>query len=176
MTTNAYNQPRLPFEKLLIIIATIALIAFTIMMQGCRTIYIPAGTTDSTYIHRRDSIVFDTIKVSVPAEDKSESVVKTDTSILQTSIAISEAYITEDGRLFHSLRNKSEKKLKVPVHYVTSAVTNNRIRIEPRVVEVEKKLNRWQELKMQVGGWAMVAIAALIIFYAIKICRRFKII
>lgn len=176
MTPNIYNQPRKPLEKWLIIIATTALIVMMILLQGCKTIYVPLSVTDSTYIHRRDSIVFDTIKVSVPAEDKSESVVKTDTSILQTSLAISEAYITEDGRLFHFLRNKNEKKLKVPVHYVTSAITNNRIRIEPRVVEVEKKLTRWQELKMRVGGWAMVAIAVLIIFYIIKICRRFKII
>jgi hypothetical protein len=153
------------------------IILLALCLNSCKMpYYIPVSITDSTYIHRRDSIVFDTIKISVPAEEKSEKVVKTDTSILQTSIAISEAYITADGRLFHSLRIKSEKLLKVPVHYVTSAITNNRIRIEPRVVEVEKKLNRWQELKMQVGGWAMVAIAALIIFYAIKICRRFKII
>jgi hypothetical protein len=176
MTPNIYNQPRQPLEKWLIAISVIAIIVMMIMLQGCKTIYIPVGTTDSTVIHHRDSIIFDTVNVDIPNEEKSEIVLQTDTSILQTSLAISEAYITEDGRLFHFLRNKNEKKLKVPVHYVTSAITNNRIRIEPRVVEVEKKLNRWQELKMQVGGWAMVAIAALIIFYAIKICRRFKII
>lgn len=176
MTPNIYNQPRKPLEKWLIIIATTALIVMMILLQGCKTIYVPIGVTDSTYIHRRDSVVFDTIKISVPDEEKSEIVVKTDTSILQTSLAISTAYVTDNGRLFHNLKNKSEEKLKVPVHYVTSAVTNNRIRIEPKVVEVEKKLTRWQELKMQVGGWAMVVIAALIIFYAIKICRRFKII
>jgi hypothetical protein len=176
MTPNIYNQPRKPLEKWLIIIATTALIVMMILLQGCKTIYVPLSVTDSTYIHRRDSIVFDTIKISVPAEEKSEIVVKTDTSILQTSLAISEAYITENGSLFHLLKNKSEEKLKVPINYVTSAVTTNKMRIEPRVVEVEKKLTRWQELKMRVGGWAMVAIAVLIIFYIIKICRRFKII
>lgn len=153
------------------------IILLALCLNSCKMpYYIPVSITDSTYIHRRDSIVFDTIKISVPAEEKSEKVVKTDTSILQTSLAISEAYITENGSLFHLLKNKSEEKLKVPVHYVTSAVTTNKMRIEPRVVEVERKLTRWQELKMRVGGWAMVAIAVLIIFYIIKICRRFKII
>jgi hypothetical protein len=153
------------------------IILLALCLNSCKMpYYIPVSITDSTYIHRRDSIVFDTIKISVPAEEKSEKVVKTDTSILQTSLAISTAYVTDNGRLFHNLKNKSEEKLKVPVHYVTSAVTNNRIRIEPKVVEVEKRLTKWQEFKMNIGGWAMAAIAALIIYYILKILKKLKII
>ena len=176
MTPNIYNQPRQPLEKWLIAISVIAIIVMMIMLQGCKTIYIPVGTTDSTVIHHRDSIIFDTVNVDIPKEEKSEIVLQTDTSILQTSLATSEAYITEDGRLFHNLKNKSEEKLNVPIHYVASAVTTNRIRIEPRIMEVEKKLTKWQAFKMSVRGWAMAAIVTLIIFYILKILKKFKII
>lgn len=80
------------------------------LLVGCatpRVVYVPAES--KTIIEYRDSIIHvkDTIEVEVPREVIREMIPHLDTSRLETSVAISEAYLdTLDRKLHHTLRNK----------------------------------------------------------------------
>lgn len=117
----------------------------------------------------RDSIIY----VPVPAEADKAVLADSDTSRLETSLAASEAYVA-DGVLRHSLRNRSDALLPVPVklpsllrqeqHYLV------RDRVATETVYVEKELSRWQRF-LQAIGLAVLGAAAIRI--ALKIRRFF---
>jgi hypothetical protein len=71
---------------------------------------IPVQTIEK--IEYRDSVIYcrDTVYFPLPAEDK-ETSTQRDSSHLETSIANSDAWIDNDGKLNHRLRNK-KKTLK----------------------------------------------------------------
>lgn len=81
-----------------------------LLVVGCaapRVVYVPAES--KTIIEYRDSLIHvkDTILVEVPREKIVEVVPELDTSRLETSVAISEAFVdTKEKKLRHTLRNK----------------------------------------------------------------------
>lgn len=100
--------------------------------------------------------------------------VRDTTSHLETSYAVSDARITPDGALFHSLANKPQKK-PVPtekeVVYRDSLVYRDKI-VE-KAVPVERELTWWQQTQMR-GFWIVLAI--IVVVYRKKIfavVRRF---
>lgn len=117
---------------------------------------------DSVIVHVRDSMfIRDTIvKVAIPAESGGNVLPDTDTSFLSTSLAESRAFI-ENGRLHHTLRNKSEMLLPVKVSYVDRARTEQKESIGWRqiveTIEVEKELSKWQSFIMSLGYVFLVA-------------------
>lgn len=95
-------------------------------------------------------------------------------AIWETSYAVSDARITPDGALFHSLANKPQKK-PVPtekeVVYRDSLVYRDKI-VE-KAVPVERELTWWQQTQMR-GFWIVLAI--IVVVYRKKIfavVRRF---
>lgn len=117
---------------------------------------------DSVFVNVRDSVfVRDTIvKVEIPAESGANVLLDTDTSFLATSLAESRAFV-ENGRLHHTLRNKSEMLLPVKVQYIDRARVESRDSIGWRTIvetiEVEKELSRWQNFIMSLGYAVLVA-------------------
>jgi hypothetical protein len=117
---------------------------------------------DSVTVYVRDSVfVRDTIvKVEIPTESGANILPDTDTSYLATSLAESRAFI-ENGRLHHTLRNKSEMLLPVKVQYIDRARVESKDSIGWRTIvetiEVEKELSRWQNFIMSLGYAILIA-------------------
>ena len=117
---------------------------------------------DSVIVHVRDSVfIRDTIvNAEIPAESGTNVLPDTDTSYLATSLAESRAFI-ENGRLHHTLRNKSEMLLPVKVQYIDRARVESRDSIGWRTIvetiEVEKELSRWQNFIMSLGYAFLIA-------------------
>lgn len=131
---------------------------------------------DSTIVEIRDSVFLrDTIiQVAIPAEADKAILPDTDTSRLQTSLAESEAFV-KDGRLHHTLRNRSEKLQPVRVQYVDRAHTEKTASLAQRqtieTVEVDRPITPWQRLRLRIGdavlilagAWAVTKLARLLL-------------
>lgn len=141
----------------------------------CPCRHLSTTTADSVRVETvvRYERVLDTVYMDVPVEIVRETVRDT-TSHLETSFATSDARITPDGALFHSLTNKPQKK-PVPTEkeiiYRDSIVYRDRI-VE-KTVQVERELTWWQQTQIK-GFWIVVAL--LVITFRKKIfaiIRRF---
>lgn len=134
---------------------------------------------DSVIVHVRDSVfVRDTVVMAdIPAESGANVLPYSDTSFLQTSLAESKAFI-ENGRIYHTLRNKSELLLPVKVQYVDRVRSEKKDNIGWRriveTVEVEKELSRWQNFVMAVGYAVLIAGLAWLVWKLAKIIRAFS--
>lgn len=133
----------------------------------CRSL--TSMTADSVRIETvvRTEFVKDTVYIDVPREVVQEIVA--DSSHLETEYARSDARILTDGRLFHSLENKAQKKLvevQSRIEYRDSVVYRDKVQRE--VVEVERAFTAWQRLQMT-GFW--VFMTAILIAIAYKIWR-----
>ena len=125
--------------------------------------------------YQRDSVVYvtkteyrdTTIYIQVESQKESAVLPDTDTSRLATRYAESEAYVS-DGKLHHTLRNKSEAvipiEIKAPIVFEFESRINERIVKEE--VEVEKELSKWQHFVMALG---YAVLGAIVVWIAIKI-------
>ena len=131
---------------------------------------------DSVVVTVRDSVILrDTvIQAAIPAEADRVILPDTDTSRLSTSLAESEAYV-KNGRLHHSLRNKSEKLQPVRVQYKDKAHSESVTSIGKHqiteTVEVPAPLNWWQRLRITLGDAVLIAAAAWAVWTLVKLLR-----
>lgn len=127
---------------------------------------------DSVFVHVRDSVILRDTVVLAPIPQESDKAVlpDTDTSRLQTSLAESEAFV-KNGRLHHTLRNRSERLQQVRVQYSDRAhsMTSQSLHTGHRTefVEVEKELNGLQRFIMGLG-WATIAAGVLWLLWKLK--------
>ena len=112
----------------------IILLILAACFTSCRTQYIPVESVRTEY-KTRDSIRID----SIYQRDSIYTLVKGDT-VYQYRYKYLYRYLTT---------NRTDTILK-----------NDSIRVP---YPVEKKLNRWQSLKMELGGWAFVLVIACVI-------------
>ena len=140
------------------------------MLCGCGQIkYVPVQTEEKIII--RDSIirVIDTVEVEVPQEVIKEVLPAIDTSVLETSVAKSVAYVdTLEKKLHHTLEQKGELKVKIDTCYITQTV--EKIVYKDRPIEVEViKYKRdalfWYLLIFQI---------AVILYLGLRIYLRLK--
>lgn len=127
-------------------------------------------TVISERVIYRDTV----IHVPVPAESDKAVLRDTDTSLLQTSLAVSEAWVS-DGNLHHTLRNRSDSVRIVPIKIPEKRRNIEQYNFQTRTVtvEVERELTRWQKFIQSLGLGAFVAACAAILYLAIRIIRRF---
>ena len=123
---------------------------------ACGTVR-PVTGVDSTKVevHTETRYVHDTAYVELPVIV--EKVATLDTiSTLENTYAKSQATVTA-GILHHSLETKP---VSVPVKVETKEVVWDSIvfrdRVQTQTVEVEKKLNWWQKLKLKAGGLFLI--------------------
>ena len=123
---------------------------------ACGTVR-PVTGVDSAKVevHTETVIQHDTAYVELPVIV--EKVVTLDTtSTLENTYARSEATVTA-GILRHSLETKP---VSIPVKVETKTVYRDslvfRDRVQTQTVEVEKKLNWWQKLKLKAGGLFLI--------------------
>lgn len=149
------------------------LLLAVILFTGCtRKVYVPAeGETviETRYIERVDTV---TVSVSVPAQSASN--VTTDTaSHLETDVARSDAWLDSLGRLHHTLDNKPvELPAQVPVksHERDNIVYRDR----PVPYPVECELSRWEQVKMDFGGFALGALLVALCIAVIRLIKKFR--
>lgn len=139
--------------------ATIILLAamMAIGCSPCRKAAVPT-VRDSVRVETivRTEYIRDTVLVEVPAEEKAQTVRDT-TSHLETTFAESDAAITPDGALHHTLRNKPQRhpaEVETKVVYRDSVIYRDRIKTER--VEVERDLTWWQQTRLR-GFWLLLA-------------------
>lgn len=116
----------------------------------------------------RDSIVY----VEVPAEKDMAILADTDTSRLETSIAKSEAWVT-NGRLNHTLSNKPDVRLAkvvtIPVYLRSEESKTLAQKVFVKEVEVEKDLSAWQSFRIVLGTIALIII---LLWGCLKLLKR----
>lgn len=143
-----------------ILMKHILIIALSLLYAGCcpcRKAVTPT-IRDSVRIetHIRTEYIKDTVIIEVPIEEKAQ-IVRDTTSHLETSFAESDAEITPDGALRHSLRNKPQNK---PVQAETKIIYRDSIiyrdRVKTETVEVERDLTWWQQTRLY-GFWVLLA-------------------
>jgi len=114
--------------------------------------------------HTRDSLIY----VPIPLEKNQAIVTLGDTSRLETSVAKSEAYINKDGRLCHTLENKSDRTLPaiVPVHSkeIFHGVTSSKKEALTRIMYKEKELTWWQRFRLKAFWWQLLLNVALLLY------------
>ena len=122
---------------------------------------------DSVVVNVREVVRDTVIMVQVPDESDRAVLPDSDTSRLSTSLAESEAYV-KDGKLHHTLRNRSEQMLPVRLQYVERLRSERTSQLASvrEVVEVPRELTTWQRFIMGVG-WA--ALLALALWLALKL-------
>ena len=147
-----------------------SILLLAIMVCGCSPAKVVTEfQRDSVMVHVRDSVYLrDTvIRWQIPAESGANTLQSSDTSYLQTNLAESRAFI-ENGRLRHTLRNKSEAiipiKVSIPVRLRTEERGLTRYEKIVETIEVEKELSRWQSFIMSLGYAVLIAGLAWIIW------------
>lgn len=130
------------------------------MLHSCNhTQYVPIEHVRIDSISVRDTIFEEKL---VPYRD---SVQVADTvSYLSNEYAYSWAR-WQDGRLHHSLGIWPFATIRVQVPYYIDRYVYRSV---PQIVEVEKKLTRWQKIKLEIGGLAIGALLALIIYLIVR--------
>ena len=118
----------------------IILLMLAICFVSCRTQYIPVESVRTEY-KTRDSIRYD----SIYQRDSIYTLVKGDT-VYQYRYKYLYRYLTT---------NRTDTILK-----------NDSIRVP---YPVEKKLNRWQSIKMELGGWVIIVIFVYMLMYALQV-------
>ena len=111
-----------------------------ICFVSCRTQYIPVESVRTEY-KTRDSTRYD----SIYQRDSIYTLIKGDTVYLYTYKYLYR-YLTT---------NRTDTILK-----------NDSIRVP---YPVEKKLNRWQSIKMELGGWVIIVIFVYMLMYALQV-------
>lgn len=120
------------------LVFVIASILFALMLQGCRTKYVSVPEYHNVYVTKHDTL---TKHDSVYQKEFVDRFVKGDTVFL-TKIKVDYRY----KNIYKTLYRDSIKTDSVRVPY-----------------PVEKKLSRWQGLKMEVGGWAIGVLSVVVL-------------
>jgi hypothetical protein len=151
------------------------IISLIFLSACCPTRLLNTSTTDSIRVEIKERIVRDTVTVylEVPVEIERQTVL-TDSSHLETSFAVSDAVINEDGSLYHSLENKPQKRsVEVKTEVVVRDSLVFRDREVEKVVQVERQLTKWQNFRLQ-GFWVLLSIVLLFVgLKLIPIVKKF---
>lgn len=132
---------------------------------------------DSVYVDRTviTTVHDTTIMWRIPEESSFAVLADTDTSHLETGLAESDAWV-QDGRLYHTIRNRSDMLLPISISLPMKVTETNRglVRTRTVTVEVEKELTKWQRACLVFGKWAFVVLAILIMAGIIALVSKFK--
>ena len=121
------------------IAALLAALFIMLGIGGCANVkYVPMQTEERVEV--RDSLIYirDTVTVEIPKEIVKEIVPADTTSILKTSVAISEARL-EGGHLHHTLEQSGTAKAKIDTFYLTKIEEKTVYKDRPVEVEVPVK-------------------------------------
>lgn len=152
------------------------LLFFLLLSCSCSRKLLPSSTNTTIVDHNTtvtERIVWQSKIITLPVEH-TQQVTFEDSSHLETSLAISDARIMADGRLFHSLKNKTNfLQDSIPSLEKETVVTKDSIITVEKIVEVEveveKELSKWQKILISLGYIGI----GFILFSGYKIVRKF---
>lgn len=145
------------------IVLALLLLAIALLLCGCRSKR--DVVHEVTVVETRDSIhyVHDTLFFDVPVQT-AQIVTHDSVSVLENDWAVSHVAINKDGTLSHKLESKPQS---VPVPFEKPVETKTQVIYRNREVKVpmpvEKRLTKWQRTKMQLGGWLLGVLAAVLL-------------
>lgn len=147
---------------------------FLLLSCSCSRKLLPSSTNTTIVDHNTtvtERIVWQSKIITLPVEH-TQQVTFEDSSHLETSLAISDARIMADGRLFHSLKNKTNfLQDSIPSLEKETVVTKDSIITVEKIVkvEVERELSKWQKILISLGYIGI----GFILFSGYKIVRKF---
>lgn len=127
---------------------------------------------DSVRVEYIERVTIDTVTVEVPVPAQSVvQVVRDSVSFLETDFAESRAWISADGTLGHSLKNK-ERSIEADVYVPTKEIETDKTEYVyrdvpvkvPYAVEVEKELSAWQKFRLGAFWWLTGAVALCLLW------------
>ncbi len=133
------------------------------------------SVTDSTTVevNTHTETVHDTAYVQLPVYIE-RNVIRDTTSTLENPYAKSEATV-QDGFLHHSLETKPTQlpvQIEKQIVHRDSIVYRDRVQIQ--IVEVERRLTKWQAFKMRTGGTTLTLLILAIVTAALYLFLHFK--
>lgn len=161
-----------------IVLGLILLLALT---GCCRKTSAPPSVSHSNQqdsIREKVVVRIDTVKITVPVEIPVERIVNVlpdkDTSNLETSMAVSTAFIDSLGFLHHTLDNKAQTietpvDVTVPVTETTHEEYHNDEKSDTVYVSVPAELTDTQEFLIKTGWVTIFAIGCLIGYAMVKL-------
>ena len=139
----------------------VLIILLVLAICSCRSVrYVPVETV------RVDSTVVHDMLMDIQLVPYKDSIATRDTaSFLSNPYAYSWAKWS-GGTLYHSLGIFPfvTTQVKVP-YFIERYITITK----PEIVEVEKKLSKWQQFKLDVGGAAIFGLLGLIVFLVVYV-------
>ena len=153
---------------------TSAVLAFALLLTACGVAR-PVLDQDNTKTEVKTVVehVVDTAYVQMPVIV--EKVATLDTASVLENVYATSAAVVSGGVLKHSLETKP---VSVPVRVEKEIVYRDstvfRDRVQTVTVEVERKLNGWQQAKQRVGGFCFFALLLIAIYYLIKLFLNLK--
>lgn len=163
------NNPDDRRKLILGIALAVVFVLLFVLCSGCtRRVYVPVERTTTVTEILRDTIVEVELK-QVHDTATVETAGKDTTSYLQNGHSYSYASI-EGGKLGHSLGTLPGVKIKDTLK-VKHVIIRDSIPY-PALVEVEKELTFWQNLKIEYGGFAMGAAVAMAFVLGVVIFRE----
>ena len=143
------------------------MLAAVILLGCCPCKHLQSIQRDTVAVIIRDSVyLHDTTILWSPPDESSQAIADT-SSHLETSLAESDAAII-NGRLIHSIRNRSESIVPINVTIPYRVHSESRESLSERTVvkEVPRELTWWQVLWIRLG---QICAACLLICVAVKL-------
>ena len=139
-----------------------------VLLTGCRTkSYMPVTqqSYDSIRTEVRTETVYvkDTAYVEIPKQTAEAILPDTMKSSLENDYAFSDAWVTPDGMLHHTLETKPqdlEIEFDKLVQRTDSTTTQTGTKTEVRTVEVERELTWWEQ--GQIYGFRVLAVLMVV--------------
>lgn len=143
---------------------------------ACGTVkYVPVeAKTDSVYVEKIIEHL-DTIFVDIPVEVK-DIITYADSSHLETSVAVSDAWVDSLSIFHHRLQNKADLQLKKEVPRKDKVIEKVVYKEVPVIKEVEVPVKYVPDYykRVNTGFWILLSMLILIVGWKIfKIVRKF---
>jgi hypothetical protein len=139
----------------------IALLAICGLLGACATPKVVQDyQRDSVVVIVKDSLVLkdSVVLVEIPTEQERLVVAATDTSVLETSVAKSTAFVNDKGQLCHTLTNKDALlPVKITIPEKVHSELREKAMVVRQTIEVEKELSRWQNFIQMLGYGVLIA-------------------
>lgn len=139
----------------------IALLAICGLAGACATPKVVQDyQRDSVVVIVKDSLVLkdSVVLVEIPTEQERLVVAATDTSVLETSVAKSTAFVNDKGQLCHTLTNKDALlPVKITIPEKVHTELREKAMVVRQTIEVEKELSRWQNFIQMLGYGVLIA-------------------
>lgn len=134
----------------------------------CPARLLTTSTSDTMRVEVREVVHFvtDTVEVQVPVEV--QTAIVPDSSHLETSYATSDAYLTAEGLLHHSLSNKAgARSVEAQKEIIVRDSVVYRTQIDRQGVEDERDFTKFERFQMT-AFWVMSVLLVAALFFKLR--------